>query len=447
MAVRDKYWNEEIETMAPEKLHKLEAERLTRQMEYVYRTSPWYAQRFDEAGVRPEDIKDHADLAKLPFTEKTDLTSSQDDGSLVGVHQCAPTEDIVRITGTGGTTGRPLRLPFTNNDIVSYSEQGARSLWCMGCRPSDVVINVFNYSIYAGGVTGGHSFEYLGATVIPYGIGQSARLFDMMDHLKDDLSIYATPSYAVRLIDRALEEGVDLKSLGVKKGFLSGEAGMQIPGYRDRIESSWGMTARDLYGAAEVGAHSSECENLNGLHWFGGGLVIVEFIDPETGEPKPFTHEARGEFAFTSLEREAGPVIRLRTHDIVEIYTDDCPCGRTSFRFNTLTRSDDMIVVKGINVYPLGIQSVLSTMRPKLTGEYRVILKEEPPINYEPLLQVEVAQDVPVDTYPAVASAVREEIRTRLHFTPEVELIDQGSIPSQHKTRRVYHGYKGDMPG
>jgi phenylacetate-CoA ligase len=440
------YWNEEIETMPLEKLRKLESERLQKQMAYVYRTSPWYAEKFDQAGVRPDSIRDYKDLARLPFTNKTDLTRSQDDGSLVGVNQCAPQDDILRIVGTGGTTGRPLRLPFTANDITVYAEQGARSLWAMGCRPTDTVINVFNYSIYAGGVTGGNSFEYLGATTLPYSVGQTARLFDLLGHLQGTLGLYATPSYAVRLLDRADEEGVDLRALGVKKAFLSGEAGLQIPGYRERIEDGWGMQARDLYGAAEVGAHSAECEHLNGLHWFGSGLVIAELIDPQSLDVIEMHEGAVGELVFTSIQREAGPLVRLRTHDLVEVFTDPCPCGRTSFRFLTRARSDDMFVVKGINVYPLGVQSVLAGLRPRITGEYRIILRAAPPIDYEPELHVEISREVPEAEVASVLAEVREAIRGRLSFTPEVHPVAQGVIASDHKTRRVYRAYDGILP-
>ncbi len=441
-----KYWNEESETMPPSVLRKLEADRLARQIEYVHRTSPWYAERFDRAGVNPEEIRRHADLSRLPFTEKVDLTRSQDDGSLVGVNQCASQEDIIRIVGTGGTTGRPLRLPFTAGDVQVYAEQGARALWAMGCRPTDTVINLFNYSIYAGGVAGGNSFEYLGATVLPYGVGQTARLYDLLKHLQGNLAIYATPSYAVRLADRADEEGINLRNLGVRKGFLSGEAGLQIPGYRERIESGWGMLARDLYGAAEVGAHSAECEQLNGLHWFGSGLVIAELIDSETLEVLPMQEGAVGEFVFTSIQREAGPLVRLRTHDQVEIYTEACPCGRTSFRFRTRARSDDMFVVKGINVYPLGIQSVLADLRPAVTGEYRVILRKAPPIDYEPELQVEVGRNTSPEDIEALLMRVRQTVRDRLSFTSDVRAVEPGIIASEHNTRRVYRAYDGILP-
>ena len=232
----------------------------------------------------------------------------------------------------------------------------------------------------------------------------------------------------------------------VKKGFLSGEAGLQIPGYRERIEASWGMKARDLYGAAEVGAHSAECEHLNGLHWFGSGLVVVELIDSETLEILPFTHGAVGELVFTSLEREAGPLVRLRTRDRVQIFTETCPCGRTGFRVLTQARSDDMFVVKGINVYPLSIQNLLVTMRPEVTGEYRVILSKGPPIDYEPELQIEISRDVPLEAVEGLLLKVRNTIRERLSFTPFVLPLEQGVIASEHKTRRVYRAYDGILP-
>lgn len=440
------YWSEAIETMAPQALHRLEAEMLPAELEYIYRTSPFYARKFDEAGVRPGSVKDHRELARLPFTEKVELADLQRDGSLIGANQCAPLADIVRIQATGGTTGQPLRLAFTRRDIADYCEMGARALWTNGCRPADVVLECMNYSLYAGGVSDHMCFETVGAATLPYGVGNSHRLLDLMASIKGNLSLWATPSYAIRLANLAAEAGMDARTLNVTKGYFSGEAGLQIPGYRERIESAWGMTARDMYGTGELGLHSGECEYLNGLHYGGAGIVLVELVDPDTAQIKSFTHGATGEFVYTSLRREASPLVRMRSHDFAQVFTEPCPCGRTGFRFKVLGRTDDMFIVKGVNVFPLGVQAVLSTLSPRLTGEFQIILNAPPPIDYSPVLRVEVAREVPEEAYVALVAEVRDVVRERSGFTPEVELVAQGEIASEKKTRRLYRAYKGERP-
>jgi phenylacetate-CoA ligase len=441
-----RYWDEELETANPETLDRLEGSLLQEQAEYVYARSRYYSEKFDSAGVKPQDLRGREGLARLPFTEKAELSQSQAGGDLFGANLCVTHAETVRIVGTGGTTGQPLRLGYTRDDLETYSEQGARALWAMGCRPADIVFNCFNYSLYAGGIADHGAFEKMGANIIPYSVGNSQRLLEMMAHLQDDLSLYATPSYAIRLAERAAEDGLDLPSLGVRKGLFSGEAGLQVPGYRERIESLWQMKARDLYGTSEVGAQSAECEYMTGLHFFGAGLVIAELINPETGAVLPFEEGATGELVFTTLKYEACPLIRLRSHDFVQVFTEPCPCGRTGFRFLVLGRSDDMFIVKGVNVFPLGVQEVLLSLRPRLTGEFYIVLEKAPPIDYAPVLRVEVAHVVPEETQTALRAEVQALVRDKLGFTAEVELVPQGRIASAHKTRRLYRVYAGVVP-
>src|ERR1051325_10295949 len=202
------YWNPEIETLSSQAVDRLESERLQRQLPYLYKASEFYAELFDQAGIKPEDIRVREDLVRLSFTEKRSLANSQSDGSLLGVNQCAPLENIVRIQATGGTTGHPTRIGFTANDNADYCEMGARALWAMGCRPNDIVFECFNYNLYAGGVSDHMMFETLGTATIPYGVGTSSRLLEMMAQIDSELCIYSTPSYAVRLAEVAAEKGV-----------------------------------------------------------------------------------------------------------------------------------------------------------------------------------------------------------------------------------------------
>ena len=192
-----------------------------------------------------------------------------------------------------------MRVGLTRQDIADYCEMGARALWAMGCRPGDIVFECMNYNLYAGGVSDHMNFETLGAATIPYGVGHSERLIQMMAGLKSDLAIWATPSYAIRLAEVARQAGTDPRSIKLRKGFFSGEAGMQVPGYRERIEEIWGMVARDQYGTGELGIHSGECEQEHGVHFGGTGFVVIELINPDTGEVLPFEDGAQGEAVAT----------------------------------------------------------------------------------------------------------------------------------------------------
>ena len=440
------YWNEALETMSDEALFDLESERLKTQISRLFQTNNFYRDKWHQAGILIDDVQDLDDLHKLPFTEKTELADVQKSGALLGANQSVELCEIVRIVGTGGTTGQPLRLGLTQNDLDTYSEMGARALWAMGCRPDDFVVNCFNYSLYAGGTLDQSSFEKLGAAILPYGVGNTNRLLQVMDSIKEDICLYATPSYAIHLAERARDQDISPKDLNIVKGFFSGEAGLQVPDYREKIESTWGMSAADLYGAAEVGAQSGECEHRAGLHFFGQGLLYAELINPETGEVVPKTDDAIGELVFTTLMYEACPLIRFRTHDLVQVSTEPCECGRTGFRFHTLGRSDDMFVVKGVNVFPASVQKVLLSLQPNVTGEFYIILNAIPPIDYPPLVRVEVANEVDVVSRSGIINEIELAIREKLGFSAKVELADQGSIASMHKTPRLYRTYDGDRP-
>jgi phenylacetate-CoA ligase len=287
------------------------------------------------------------------------------------------------------------------------------------------------------------TFETLGAATIPFGVGHSERLLTMMAGLADPFGIWATPSYAVRLAEVARDMGLDARSVGLRKGYFSGEAGLQVPGYREKVEGLWGMVARDQYGTGELGLHSGECEALDGVHFGGTGFAVAELIDPDTGDVLPFTDGQQGEVVYTSIRREASPLLRMRSHDLMEVFTEPCRCGRTSFRFRILGRSDDMFIVKGVNVFPLAIQASLMTLAPRLTGEFRVDLDRPPPIDYPVPLAVEVAAHVGPDDRAALEREVVERLQRDVNVTADVSLVDPGAIAGEGKTRRVIRSYRG----
>ena len=440
-----RFWNEEIETLAPVDRERLEDERLHDQVAYVYATSAYYRAKLDDSGIHPDEIRHVQDLARLPFMEKSEVAASQADGTLLGVNQCALLDRIVRIQATGGTTGQPIRIGLTRRDIADYGEMGARALWAMGCRPGEVVFECMNYNLYSGGLSDHLTFETLGAATIPFGVGHSERLLTMMSGLAEPFGIWATPSYAVRLAEVARGMGLDPRGIGLRKGYFSGEAGLQVPGYREKVEDAWGMVARDQYGTGELGLHSGECEALDGVHFGGVGFAVAELIDPDTGDVLPFIDGQQGEVVYTSIRREASPLLRMRSHDVMQVFTEPCRCGRTSFRFRILGRSDDMFIVKGVNVFPLAIQTSLMTLAPRVTGEFRVDLDRPPPIDYPVPLAVEVASDIPVDGHDALAREVVERLQRDVNFTATITLVGPGTIAGEGKTRRVIRSYRGEV--
>jgi phenylacetate-CoA ligase len=437
-----RFWNEDIETLSSAEVRRLEDERLAEQIAYDYATSPYYRAKLDDAGVKPEQVRRVEDLARIPFMEKQEVAASQADGTLLGVNQCAPLDRIVRIQATGGTTGQPIRIGLTRRDIEDYGEMGARALWAMGCRPGEVVFECMNYNLYSGGLSDHLTFETLGAATIPFGVGHSERLLTMMAGMTDPLGIWATPSYAIRLAEVARDMGIDPRSVGLRKGYFSGEAGLQVPGYREKVEDTWGMVARDQYGTGELGLHSGECDALDGVHFGGVGFAVAELIDPDSGHVLPFTDGQQGEVVYTSIRREASPLLRMRSHDLMQVSTDPCRCGRTSFRFRILGRSDDMFIVKGVNVFPLAIQASLMTLAPVVTGEFRVDLDRPPPIDYPVPLTVEVSAELPVDRRDVLASEVVDRLQRDVNFTADVRLVAPGAIAGEGKTRRVVRSYR-----
>lgn len=434
-------WNEEIETLSAGALERFESQRLQQQLSYNFASSAFYRARFEAAGVKPEAIKSRQDLPRLPFMEKSELAASQIDGSLIGVNQCATLEDIVRIQATGGTTGRPMRIALTRRDIGDYNEMGARALWAAGCRPGDIVFECMNYNLYAGGLSDHMAFETLGAATIPFGVGNTRNLLEMMTQIDQDVALWSTPSYAVRLAEVAAQLEINPRDVGLRKGFFSGEAGMQVPGYRERIEETWGLRSGDLYGTGELGMHCGECEQRNGVHYGATGFVLTEFINPETTEAVPFTDGAVGEFVYTSIHRQASPLMRMRSHDLMQVFTEVCGCGRSTFRFRILGRSDDMFIVKGVNVFPLAVQATIAAGQPLLTGEFQIILDRPLPIDYAPRILVEVARDIPENRHAAIITEAEATIAQNHNFTCVVELVEQGTIATEKKTRRLIRAY------
>jgi phenylacetate-CoA ligase len=429
-----RYFDERIETMPPAWTRRLEEERLAEQLARCYERSPFYRRKLEEAGVRPEQVERVEDLARIPFTTKDELRVSQAEDPPYGDFACADDIEIVRIHLSSGTTGKPLVIPYTDRDVATSAEVGARSVWAAGVRPDDTVLHCLSYSFYTGGLSDHAALEATGAAMVPVGLGQSARLLELWRDLRPT-ALFSTITYPLHLAETARERGVDPRDLGLAKLVVTGEPGGQVAATRRRMEELWGAAVTDTYGLSDVwGTLAGECEERKGLHFSGQGATLVELIDPETEDPIPIEEGARGELVFTHLYREAAPLIRFRSRDVAQILGLECPCGRTGFRFTVAGRSDDMFRVRGVNVFPSAVEEL---MREQGVDRFAIVLESFP---------VEPPVTILVEGVNGRERELAQAVRARLDFTCE---ITAATLPrSEAKSKMLYRVYDGEeAPG
>ena len=443
------FWNEAIETMSAPDVRRLEDDRLAEQIAYDYATSPFYR---DAARRRRRPPGRTSGTARTSSGSRSwrrpRSPSRRRAATLLGVNQCAPLDGIVRIQATGGTTGQPMRIGLTRRDIADYGEMGARALWTMGCRPGDDRLRVHELQPLLGrpqrppdvrdARRGDHPVRRR---------SQRAAADDDGRHRRDPVGIWATPSYAVRLAEVAAGLGIEPRSVGLAQGYFSGEAGLQVPGYRERIEETWGMVARDQYGTGELGLHSGECDERDGVHFGGTGFAIAELIDPDSGAVLPFEDGQQGEVVYTSIRREACPLLRMRSHDLMQVFTEPCRCGRTGFRFRDPRSVGRHVHRQGRQRLPARRSRRCSCgSRPQVTGEFQVVIDRPPPIDYPVPITVEVARDVPAARYDELARRGRGPApgRAELHGRRE-RWSRRAASAGERKTRRVVRSYRGEV--
>jgi phenylacetate-CoA ligase len=438
------YWNEDIETMQPAALRRLENECLQTQLDYVWSCSAFYKARFAEAGIKRGDIRDLADLPLLPFTEKDECRRDQQEHPPFGSYLATNQEQVIRAHKTSGTTGRALYVALTRPDRNLMNECAARSYWASGLRPSDTVVHCLNYRLWVGGFSDHEGLETTGATTVPFGVGHTHLLMQTIRELHVN-AISSTPSYMLPLSEAALAHGLNPRDLGLRKGFFGAEPGMSEPGVRARMEETWGLRAMDAnFGMADIlSIMGSECEQRQGLHFHAQGAVAVELIEPEIGTPLTIAEGAEGELVYTHLIKEAQPLLRYRARDVVRILgTGPCACGRTSFRFRILGRSDDMLHVRGINVFPTGVGNTLAGLSDQLSGEFLIVVDHPPPHQFL-RVRVELAQNLALDQVGDLPRRIAQALREQLNFRAEPELVLYGTLPrTEQKARRVIKTYE-----
>ena len=425
-------WDEEFETLPREALEALQLKRLAATLERVCATVPFYKKKFGDAGLKPADVKSLKDLNRLPFTTKLDLRDNYPFGLFA-----VPLEQVVRIHASSGTTGKQTVVGYTRRDINTWAELMARSLMASGAQKSDIIHNAYGYGLFTGGLGVHYGAEKLGASVIPISGGNSKRQIIIMQDFGSTV-LTCTPSYALFLAETAEEMGVDIKKLKLRVGIFGAEPWSEK--MRDEIERKLGIQAIDIYGLSEVigPGVSIEClEAKKGLHIFEDHF-IPEIINPQTGETLPYGQ--KGELVFTTITKEAFPLIRYRTRDISVLYPEPCRCGRTHVRMERVSgRSDDMLIIRGVNVFPSQIESVLMNVE-GVEPHYLLIVDRQG--NLDTLeVRVEVNDKVfsdEVKNLQTIGRKIEKEIKDLLGVNADVKLVEPKSIQrSEGKAQRV----------
>lgn len=408
-----------------------------RQVAYLFEKSPFYRDKLYDAGFADAtSVGGLADIARLPFTEKDELRASRTSEAPMGTHVAADPSDIVRIYSTSGTTGTPSYIPLTRADLQSWHTISARSYGASGIKRGDRIVSTYGAGPFVAGATL-QAFEMMGLTHIPVGPGNTERLMAAVQLLRPEV-LALTPSYAFHLIEWAHQRGIDTQASSVTHLLVAGEPGGGEAAMRQRLEDGWGASVTEAMGIGDISVSLwGECEHKDGMHFSGHGFVHVELIDPETGEALPMTDGARGELVYTHLGREAVPLLRFRSCDHVELRFGRCACGRTGPRVRCVGRTDDMIIVRGVNVFPTAVREVVSQFAPEVSGAIQIRLSKAGVSQPPPLpVRVELSQGKPASD--AFAERIRERIRETLSVTTRVELVPWGSLPrSDYKSKLV----------
>ncbi len=424
-------WNEEMECMPVAERRALQFYRLRSTIRRAYEKIPAYRNKFDEHGVKPDDIKHLKDIAKLPFTTKDDLRENYPYGMFA-----SPMKDIVRVHSSSGTTGKPVVVGYTQKDIDTWAELMARTLCCAGGTNDDIVQVAYGYGLFTGGLGVHYGAEKLGATVVPISGGNTQRQVMIMQDFNVTL-LACTPSYSLFIAEVMEDMGINPHSVKLKAGVFGAEPWSNQ--MRTEIEKRLNCTAIDIYGLSEVigPGVSSECQSQEGMHVFDDHF-FPEIIDPETGNPLP--PGEKGELVFTCLTKEAFPIIRFRTRDISCLHEAPCPCGRTHVRMERITgRTDDMLIIRGVNVFPSQIEEVL--FKTQGVEPHYIIVVDKRGVLDELTIQVEVEEKVfsdEVRRLEELQDRITRQIEATLGIGAKIQLVEPKTIErSMGKAKRV----------
>ena len=430
---KDWIWEREVETASVDEVQRLGGAAWDRQYRRLREASPFYARKWREAGVGGTFVG-LKDLANLPFTTKQELKQALDEDPPFGSNLCVSSDQVKRIYQTSGTSGSPSVLALTRGDMESWTTMGTRTYYATGIHEHSSVLTTFG----AGPFVAGHTHFVLlriGTRSVPVAPGDTERVvFGLRAGLADTL--LSTASFAQYLANRVEKDTVPLPFRGEGQGegrglthvVTGGEPGGGIPAIRDHIQRVLGVTVTEVMGIGDIAPSLfGECPHQQGMHFCGAGHVWVELIDPDTRAPMQIETGAVGEMVYTTLTREAMPIVRFLGGDIVRIEGTACECGRTSFRQRVLGRRDDMFIVRGVNVYPTAILAIVGDFRPRVTGRARVIRKGEA-TSIEPPVPVEVEVTERHESDPSLVTAIENAIHSRLMFRSKVELVPESDF-------------------
>lgn len=424
------FFDEKMETMTRAQIEALQLERLQATVQHCM-NSPFYRKRFEEAGLKPEDIKTLDDIRRIPFTTKQDLRDTYPFGMA-----CVPLRECTRLHSSSGTTGTPTVILHTQKDLEEWAAQVARNLWMVGLRPDDVFQNSSGYGMFTGGLGFQYGAERLGMLTIPAAAGNSIRQIKFITDF-GTTALHAVPSYVTRLYEVMQSMGVNPRR-DTRLKVLAIGAEPHSEEQRRRIEEMMGVKAYNSFGMSEMCGPGVgfECQEQNGLH-FWEDYYIVEIVDPETLEPVPDGEV--GELVLTSLCREAMPLLRYRTRDLTRVLDRTCPCGRNHVRIDRMRgRSDDMMVLRGVNIFPIQIEKILMTF-PELASNYLITLTTDED-NDNMTVEVEL-EELFTDDYRRLqnlTNRIQRALKDEILLTPHVKLLPKGSLPvSEGKAVRV----------
>ena len=402
------------------------------QLAYLFERSDFYRTKLGEAAVgSPQEAGGLAEIGALPLTDKAELRASVTPDNAVGAHLCATPDEIVRIYSTSGTTGTPSYIPLTAGDLENWVTGSARSYAASGITAGQRIVSTYNAGPFVAGAALA-SFERIGLTHIPVGTGNTERLVRAVQLLEPE-AVVLTPSYAAHLA-----ENFDLRASSVDRVLVAGEPGGSEPAFRAKLEEGWGAKVTEAMGIGDIGVSLwGECEEQDGMHLGARGFVHAQLIEPETGDAIEMDDGATGELVLTHLRHRAAPLLRFRTRDYVRVRTSPCPCGRTAPRIRCVGRTDDMLIVRGVNVFPSAIREVVSGFAPRVSGHILVRpqvagVKQEPPLP----VSVELGRGSGADD--GLADAIRERLREVLVVQTSVELVPWGTLRrSEYKSTLV----------
>ncbi|MFO7571099.1 MAG: AMP-binding protein [Gaiellaceae bacterium] len=427
-AVETRPWDEQI---------ALDDESYRAQLGYLFEHSAFYREKLGAAGIASaEEAGGLADAGQLPLTEKAELKATAMQENPVGAHLCVSRSEIVRIYSTSGTTGTPSYIPLTTRDLDDWVTGSARSYAASGIEPGQRIVSTYNAGPFVAGAALA-SFDRIGLCHVPVGTGNTERLVLAIQLLGPEAAVL-TPSYAAHLVEWAAERGVDLRASSVERVLVAGEPGGGEPAFRAALEDGWGARVTEAMGIGDIGISLwGECEEQDGMHLGARGFVHAELIDPETGDALAMEDGATGELVLTHLRHQAAPLLRFRTRDHVVVRTSPCSCGRTGPRVRCIGRTDDMLIVRGVNVFPTAVREVVRAFAPRVSGHV-LIRPGQPGVKQEPPVPVAVELSRGEEPDDALALAIGARLREVLVFQASVDLVPFGTLGrSEYKSRLV----------